>query len=101
MREIDDTAHWKSTLNDAIRAQMLVPMRLQAYGRGSYPVVSLAGWYGTVQPGASPDTLRPLATALCAGNDGLPLGLLTVMDRSRILRIRCGKNGPSTRWDTL
>ena len=101
VREIDDTAHWKSTLNDAIRAQMLVPLRLQAYGRGSYPVVSLAGWYGIVQPGASPDTLRPLATALCAANGGLPLGLLTVMDRSRILRIRCGKDGASTRWDTL
>lgn len=101
VREIDDTAHWKSTLNDAIRAQMLVPMRLQAYGRGSYPVISLAGWYGTVQPWASPDTLRPLATALCAGNDGLPLGLLTVMDRSRILRIRCGKDGARARWDTL
>jgi hypothetical protein len=101
VREIVDTAHWKSTLNDAIRAQMLVPMRVQAYSRGSYPVVSLAGWYGIVQPGASQDTLRPLATALCAGNSGLPLGLLTVMDRSRILRIRCGKEGPSSRWDTL
>lgn len=101
VREIDDTAHWKSTLNDAIRSQLLVPLRVQAYGRGAYPVITLAGWHGVVQPGASPDTLRPVATALCKGNDGLPLGLLTALDRSRILRIRCGKEGASTRWDTL
>lgn len=100
-REIDDTVHWKSPLNDAMRAQMLTPMRVQAYGRGTYPVISLAGWYGIVQPGASTDTLRPLATALCQANGGLPLGIFTVMDRTRILRVRCGKNGPSTRWDTL
>jgi hypothetical protein len=93
--------HWKSPLNDALRTQQLVPMRVQAYGRGSYPVVSLAGWYGIVQSGASTDTLRPLATALCAGNGALPLGLLTVMDRSRILRIRCGRDGARTRWDGL
>jgi hypothetical protein len=101
VRSVDDTVHWKSPLNDAVRSQLLVPMRVQAYGRGTYPVVSLAGWYGVVQPGAAPDTLKPLATALCAGNAGLPLGLLTAMDRSRILRIRCGKEGPSSRWDTL
>jgi hypothetical protein len=101
VREINDTVHWKAPLNDAIRAQLLVPMRLQTYGRGSYPVVTLAGWYGVVQPGASTDTLRPMATALCAGNDGMPLGLVTAMDRSRILRIRCDKTGPSTRWQSL
>lgn len=101
VRAIDDTAHWKSPLNDAIRAQLLVPMRVQAYGRGTYPVVSLAGWHGVVQPGASLDTLRPLATALCAANERLPLALFTVMDRTQVLRIRCGKEGPSTRWDTL
>jgi len=101
VREIDDTTKWKSPLNDAIRSQLLVPLRVQAYGRGTYPVITLAGWYGVVQPGAAQDTLRPLATALCAGNAGLPLGLLTALDRSKILRIRCGKDGPSTRWDTL
>jgi hypothetical protein len=100
-REIDDTTHWKSPLNDAIRSQLLVPLRVQAYGRGTYPAITLAGWYGVVQPGASPDTLRPLAKALCAGNAGLPLGLFTAMDRSRILRVRCGKDEPSARWDTL
>jgi hypothetical protein len=101
VREIIDTTRWKSPLNDAIRSQLLVPLRVQAYGRGTYPVVTLAGWYGVVQPGAAPDTLRPLATALCAANGGLPLGLLTAMDRSKILRIRCPKEGPSSRWDTL
>lgn len=101
VREIDDTVHWKAPLNDAVRSQMLVPMRLQAYGRGSYPVVTLAGWYGVVRPGASPDSLRPMATALCAGNAGMPLGLVTAMDRSQILRIRCGKDGPTTRWQDL
>lgn len=100
-REIDDTVHWKSPLNDAMRAQMLVPIRVQAYGRGTYPVISLAGWHGVVEPGASPDALRPLSTALCQANDGLPLALFTVMDRTRVLRVRCGKSGPSTRWDTL
>jgi len=101
VRAIDDTTKWKSPLNDAIRSQLLVPLRVQAYGRGTYPAITLAGWYGVVRPGASPDTLRPLATALCAGNSGLPLGLFTALDRSTILRIRCSKDGPSSRWDTL
>jgi hypothetical protein len=101
VRDINDTTKWKSPLNDAIRSHLLVPLRVQAYGRGTYPAVTLAGWYGVVQPGASPETLRPLATALCAGNSGLPLGLFTALDRSKILRIRCSKEGPSSRWDTL
>jgi hypothetical protein len=98
VREIVAMRDWKGSLNDAIRRQMLVPIRVQAYGRGTYPVISLAGWHGVVQLNATADTLAPAVGDLCQGNGGMPLALLSASDRSHLLRIRCPA---SIRWDTL
>lgn len=98
IREIDRMQDWKSPMQDAVRRQLLVPVRVQAYGRGSYPVISIAGWHGDIQVNAPADKLKPLADALCATGGGAPVGILAAIDRTHILRIRCPA---STRWEEL
>jgi hypothetical protein len=97
IREIDRMQDWKSPLQDAVKKNLLVAVRVQSYGRGTYPLISLAGWHDAVQLDAPADALRPFTDALCSANGNMPLGVLSAMDRTRILRVRC----PSIRWDKL
>jgi len=97
-REAGDTHGWQGALKDAIRTEQLVAIRVQAYGRGSYPVVTLAGWHAAVVPSASPESLRPFAEALCTASRGMPLAFVAGLDRSTVLRIRCPA---AARWDKL
>lgn len=89
---------WKSPIKDALGRALLVPVRVQGYGRGTYPVISLAGWHGAIQRNAPADVLKPLAEDLCKASGGTPLALMPAMDRSTLLRIRCPA---STAWATL
>jgi hypothetical protein len=98
VRDGNDMHAWKGSLRDVIRDRQLVAVRIQAYGRGTYPVVTLAGWHGAVRPGASPDDLRALAEQLCRAGGGMPLAFVAGVDRSNILRIRCPG---AARWESL
>jgi hypothetical protein len=94
-----DMRKWSGALKDAVFGKMqLVVIRVQMYGRGSYPVITLAGWHGAVNRSATPDDLRSLDDDLCRANGGAPLGIIAGIDRANILRIRCP--GPA-RWDRL
>jgi hypothetical protein len=94
---VDDVPKWASPIHDALTALKLSAMRVELLGRGSYPVITLAGWYGAVKLRASPDDLKPAAEKLCAGNAALAMTLFGGLDRANALRIRCH---PSTaRWD--
>jgi hypothetical protein len=97
-REMVSMRDWKDPLKEAIQRQLLVPIRVQTFGRGTYPVVTLAGWHGAIVPGAGPDALHSLAESLCRATNGAPMGLLAGVDRSLILRVRCP---PAARWDRL
>ena len=94
-----DLRHWKGPLKDAVFGkQQLVVVRVQMYGRGTYPVITLAGWHGAITPSASAEVLRSFDDDLCRANDGAPMGIFAGIDRSDMLRIRCP--GPP-RWDKL
>jgi hypothetical protein len=94
-----DMRKWNGALKDAVFGKFqLVVIRVQMYGRGSYPVVTIAGWHGAVNMSATPDDLRSLDDDLCRANEGAPLGIIAGIDRANILRIRCP--GPA-RWDRL
>jgi hypothetical protein len=94
-----DMRKWNGSLKDAVFGKLqLVVIRVQMYGRGSYPVITLAGWHGAVNESATPDDLRSLDDDLCRANEGAPLGIIAGIDRAHILRIRCP--GPP-RWDRL
>ncbi len=98
VREIVDMKNWQSPVRAVFGHQSLVPVRVQAYGRGTYPVVSIAGWHGPLQRNASPDAFKPLAEELCRTTGGMPLGIFAAMDRVHLLRVRCPA---ATRFDTL
>jgi hypothetical protein len=98
VREITGMRDWKVPLKDVLQRQQLVPVRVQGYGRGTYPVVTIAGWHAAVLPTATPEALRPFAEALCQASGGMPLGLFAGLDRTLMLRVRCPA---ATRWDHL
>jgi hypothetical protein len=98
IRELSGTRDWKVPVKDVLQHTQLVPVRVQGYGRGTYPVVTLAGWHGDIVPTASPDVLRGFAEALCKASGGAPMGLFAGLDRTLMLRIRCPA---AARWDQL
>jgi hypothetical protein len=98
VRDGTDMRAWQGAVKDAVRQQLLVPLRVQGYGRGSYSVITLAGWHAAVTPAASPDDLRPFAESLCRANNGVPLAFFGGVDRQTILRVRCPG---AARWEKL
>jgi hypothetical protein len=98
VRELSGMRDWKVPVKDVLQQAQLVPVRVQGYGRGTYPVVTLAGWHGAIVPTATPEALRGFAEALCKASGGAPMGLFGGLDRSRMLRIRCPGEA---RWDQL
>jgi hypothetical protein len=99
VREMDNLKQWRGPLKETIQRQLLVPIRVQTYGRGTYPVVTIAGWHGDVTPTASPEALHGLASRLCKATGGAPMAFFAGVDRSRLLRIRCPSG--DYRWDTM
>jgi hypothetical protein len=89
---------WNSPLPKALQALNLVPLRVQFYGRGSYPLISVAGWHTPVTLTSSPAELESDAKKICDASASFPLGLIATMDRSTVLRIRCPTG---THWEHL
>ena len=89
---------WRSALPKAFQELELVPLRVQFYGRGSYPVISIAGWHGVVKPATPPTELKGVAEKLCHASAGFPLGVFTTGDRTTLLRIKCPN---FVRWERL
>jgi hypothetical protein len=71
---------------------------MQGYGRGTYPVITIAGWHNQVTPTTPAGDLRDVADRLCKANGNGPLGIFGGLDRSTMLRIRCPA---AARWDRL
>ena len=98
VKQLDDLRKWRAPLADAFRKLTLVPIRAQLYGRGTYLVVTVAGWHGTLTPEATTDDLQAVAVELCGATGGASMGVFAGVDRSRMLRIRCPRGA---RWDRL
>jgi hypothetical protein len=95
---VDDLRTWKAPLMDVFKTLKLVPIRVQLYGRGTYPVVTIAGWHGDVSYERPVDELRSIAEQVCKGNGGAPLAIFAGLDRSNVLRMRCPG---AAHWDKL
>lgn len=98
-RSQEDMRQWTGPLKQQFQQLLLVPIRVQTYGRGTYPVVTVAGWHAGVTPATPMDDLRAVARRLCKADGDMPLGVFAGIDRSRILRIRC--RPARARWDKL
>ena len=94
----DDLRAWRAPLHDTLVALHLTPIRVQYYGRGSYPVITLAGWHDPLTPAASSDAMRDAAQKICASTKGSPVGLFAALNRATILRVRCPDQA---RWERL
>jgi hypothetical protein len=87
--DIQDLRAWKTDLHETLKQLQLAPIRVQLYGRGTYPVVTLAGWHAPLLRSMSPAELAEPAIRLCTANDGQPLGIFGGLDRAVLLRVRC------------
>lgn len=89
-----------SPVKDVLLAMQLTPVRAQLYGRGSYLVVTLAGWRDPIAAKAAPASMLGFADKICAASGGLPAAFFAGIDRSLALRVRCSGNDRA-RWDRL
>ena len=94
---VDDLPKWTSPIHDVLTSLALTAIRVELIGRGSYPVITLAGWHGDVRRGASSSALQPAAEKLCAANADAPMTIFGGFDRANALRIRC--NPATPRWE--
>jgi hypothetical protein len=98
-REEPDLREWKPPLREALASLQLLPIRVQYYARGTYPVVTLAGWRDPVGPRMPESALKGVAEKVCASTSGAPAGFFAGIDRSTILRVRC--EPARARWEQL
>lgn len=94
---IDDFKKFASPVVDEINKQKLTVIRVQLYGRGTYPLFTLAGWRDPIAANVAPDDVKPLMAKLCAANDNKPFSFVAGINRSTTLRVRCPSG--DARWD--
>jgi hypothetical protein len=98
--EFADPNKWNTPTGKALKEARLVPIRIQMYGRGTYPFVMLAGWPDWFPRTIDQATRDSFAAKLCAGSQGMPLAIAAGLDRSNVLRVRCGAT-PTAVWEVL
>jgi hypothetical protein len=98
--EFANSAKWTTPTGDVFKDARLAVVRIQLYGRGTYPFVMLAGWPDWF-PRSSDQAMRDaFAVKVCTASKGLPLAVAAGLNRSDVLRIRCGAS-PTGVWETL
>ena len=91
---------WNTPAGKVLKDARLTPIRIQMYGRGTYPFVILAGWPEWFPRTMDQGTRDAFAAKLCSGSAGMPLVIGAGLDRSNVLRVRCGDT-PTGVWDQL
>lgn len=94
----DDIHKWNAPIHEYLVKMRFTPIRVQYYGRGSYPVITLAGWREPLQPGSSAESMAGIAKGICDATKGAPVGLFGGVNRADILRVRCPDKA---RWERL
>ena len=98
--DVQNLVSWRSPLREGIKKQKLWPLRIQLHGRGTYPVVSIAGWHDLFDPKRDVTALKDAARSLCEANDQSPLAFIGAEGGAvdLILRIDCPDN---PHWEHL
>jgi hypothetical protein len=99
VREYDDMRTWKTALHTALEDLQLLAVRVQLYGRGTYPVITLAGWRPQFGKSTEASVLDDDAKKFCAATADEPLTFIAGIDRSTAMRIQCP--GAKWRWDAF
>jgi hypothetical protein len=99
VREFDNMKTWGTALHTSLEQLQLLAVRVQLYGRGTYPLVTLAGWRPQFGKSTAGSTLDDDAKKFCAATADQPLSFIAGIDRSTTLRIQCP--GGKWRWDAF
>ncbi len=99
IREVANMKEWATALRTTIDDLKLLAVRVQLYGRGTYPVITLAGWRPQFGQSTSTATMDETAKKFCTATADGPLTFIAGIDRSTALRIRCP--GGKWRWDAF
>jgi hypothetical protein len=75
----------------------LTVVGVQIYGRGTYPVITLAGWRAPLAANAKPEDIQPSTAKMCSANGNRPFSFLANINMSTTLRVRCPSG--EARWD--
>jgi hypothetical protein len=86
---INSIREWRTPMADAFQKLKLSPIRIQGYGRGTYLVITLAGWRAPLARDASDAAMKDAANKLCAVNDGRAFAVTAPFDARTWLRIKC------------
>jgi hypothetical protein len=95
---LDPRTEWKNPIRDALVAMDLVPIRVELFGHGTYPIVTIAGWRNALKPGKPGPDFGPAIARLCNASAQRPFGIFAGLDRTLLLRVRC-TSGPV--WENL
>ncbi len=98
--EFANPAKWTTPTGDVFKDAQLAVVRIQLYGRGTYPFVMVAGWPQWFPRDSDQATRDAFAVKVCTASKGLPLAVAAGLNRSDVLRIRCGEH-PTGIWETL
>jgi hypothetical protein len=99
VREVSDMKAWGTALHSVLEQLQLLAIRVQLYGRGTYPVLTLAGWRPQFGKSTPASTLDDDAKKFCEATADAPLSFVAGIDRSTTLRIQCP--GAKWRWDAF
>jgi hypothetical protein len=94
---INSLREWRTPMSETFRRLELSPFRVQAFGRGTYLVISLTGLRPPVAKEASDPAMREALRKLCAANEARNFAVTTALDNATWLRVRC-PDGSYT-WD--
>jgi len=97
--EFGDMKKWGTALHTLLDQLQLLAIRVQLYGRGTYPVITLAGWRPQFGKSTEASVLDDDAKKLCAATADAPMSFIAGIDRSTTLRIQCP--GGKWRWDAF
>ena len=86
---IDRIKDWDSKVASLMATMNLSPYRVELLGRGTYRVITLAGWREPIARHAPAEELRPTMKKICAANEGESFGIFAGTERHEILRVRC------------
>jgi hypothetical protein len=99
VREFDNMKTWGTALHTVLDGLQLLAVRVQLYGRGTYPVITLAGWRPQFGKSTPASMLDDDAKKFCEATADEPLSFVAGIDRSTTLRIQCP--GAKWRWESF
>jgi hypothetical protein len=80
---------WRAPLGDELAKLKMSPIRVQIYGRVTYPLITVTGWRAPLSHETKDDELRKAGQELCMTTEGRPFALTSATEIWALLRFKC------------